>query len=66
VAETVVSRYPGNASVTVSINPENPRQAVLEWGIRNYSIKFTFAFGVDIFFFVIGATGWFVLPKVIG
>ena len=65
-AEAVVSCYPGEASVTVWVNPENPRQAVLERGIRNYKIKFTWAFIIGFSFFVAGTTGWFVLPKVIG
>jgi hypothetical protein len=65
-AEAVVSRYPGEASVTVWVNPENPRQAVLERGIRNYKIKFTWALIIGFSFFVAGTTGWYLLPKVIG
>ena len=65
-AEAAVARYPVESSVTVWVNPENPRQAVLEKGIRNYKIKFTWAFIIGFSFFVAGATGWIVLPKVIG
>jgi hypothetical protein len=65
-AEAVVSRYPAEASVTVWVNPENPYQAVLERGVRNYKMKFTWAFIIGFSFLVAGATGWFVLLKVIG
>ena len=65
-AEAVVSRYPAETSVTVWVNPERPEQAVLERGIRNYSIKFTMASIIGLLFLVIGVIGWFILRKVIG
>ena len=62
-AEAVVSRYPAEASVTVWVNSENPYQAVLERGIRNYKMKFTWAIIIGFSFLVAGARAGLFFQK---
>jgi hypothetical protein len=64
-AESLVARYPAGSRTTAFVNPENPRQAILETGLRTSRGKYYKAGMVCLGLAAAGGLMW-LMPRLLG